>query len=136
MLAALLGLPEQLEQDQDIVVRAVKRWLTTHTHWLLILDNTDNLEMIVDFLPVHTTGDVMLTTRLQALGTVAQSIEVEKMGLDESVMFLLRRTRVLTQNASLDQAAEENRPLTTEIVTALDGLPLALDQAGAYIEET
>src|SRR5436309_8776291 len=51
MLAALLDLPEQLEQDQDIVIRAVKRWLTTHTHWLLILDNIDNLEIIVDFLP-------------------------------------------------------------------------------------
>ena len=37
MLAALLDLPEQYEQDQDFVVRAVKRWLTTHTHWLLIL---------------------------------------------------------------------------------------------------
>src|SRR5438874_334375 len=101
MLAALLGLPEQLEQDQDIIVRAVKRWLTTHTHWLLILDNTDNLEMIVDFLPVHGTGDVLITTRLQALGTVAQSIEVEKMGLDEGVMFLLRRTKVIAPGTSL-----------------------------------
>src|SRR5437588_2995566 len=62
MLAALLGLPEQHEQDQDIVVRgAVKRWLTSHTHWLLILDNVDNLEMIVDFLPMHCVGDVLLT---------------------------------------------------------------------------
>ncbi len=80
MLAALLDLPEQHEQDQDIVVRAVKRWLTTHTHWLLILDNIDNLEMLADYLPVHSTGDVLLTTRLQALGTLAQSIEVEKEG--------------------------------------------------------
>src|SRR5229473_1189033 len=93
MLAALLDLSEQYEQDQDIVTRAVKRWLTTHTRWLLILDNVDNLEMIVDFLPVHGTGDVLLTTRLQALGTVAQSIEVEKMGQDEGVMFLLRRIK-------------------------------------------
>ncbi len=135
-IAAWLDLPEQHEQDQDIVIRAVKRWLTTHTRWLLILDNVDEPEMIVDFLPVHTTGDVLLTTRLQALGTVAQSIEVEKMGLDESVMFLLRRTRVLAPGASLDQTAEANQSLATEIVTELDGLPLALDQAGAYIEET
>jgi tetratricopeptide (TPR) repeat protein len=136
MLAALLGLPEQLEQDQDIVIRAVKRWLTTHTHWLLILDNVDNLEMIVDFLPVPCTGDVLLTTRLQALGTVAQSIEVEKLGLDEGVMFLLRRTKVIAPGASLDQAMKESQVQAAEIVGALDGLPLALDQAGAYIEET
>jgi len=136
MLAALLDLPERHEQDQDIVVRAVKRWLTTHIRWLLILDNVDNLEMIVDFLPVHGAGDVLLTTRLQALGTVAQSIEVEKMGLDEGVIFLLRRTKVIASGASLDQAAKESQAQATEVVAALDGLPLALDQAGAYIEET
>ncbi len=136
MLAALLGLPEQHEQDQDIVLRAVKRWLTTHTHWLLILDNVDNPEMIVDFLPMHSSGDVLLTTRLQALGAVAQSIEVEKMGLDEGVMFLLRRTKVIAPGTSLDQTMKEDLAQATEIVVALDGLPLALDQAGAYIEET
>ncbi|HAG97900.1 MAG TPA: hypothetical protein DCL75_03315 [Ktedonobacter sp.] len=139
ILAALLDLPEQHEQDQDIVVRAVKRWLTTQSHWLLILDNVDNLEMMIDFLPVNGTGDVLLTTRLQALGTSAQSIEVEKMGLDEGVKFLLRRTKVLVPGASPNQAMEEHRAQqaqATEIVIALDGLPLALDQAGAYIEET
>ena len=137
MLAALLGLPEQHEQDQDIVVRgAVKRWLTSHTHWLLILDNVDNLEMIVDFLPMHCVGDVLLTTRLQALGIMAQSIEVEKMGWEEGVMFLLRRTKIIAPSASLDQAMKESQAKASEIVAALDGLPLALDQAGAYIEET
>src|SRR5579859_1182572 len=135
-LATLLDLPEQHEQDQDLVLRAVKRWLTSHTDWLLILDNIDNLEMIVDFLPVHGTGDVLLTTRLQALGTAAQSIEVEKMGIDDGVLFLLRRTRVIASGASLNQATEESQVQATEIVAALDGLPLALDQAGAYIEET
>jgi tetratricopeptide (TPR) repeat protein len=136
MLAALLDLPEQYEQDQDFVVRAVKRWLTTHTHWLLILDNVDNLEMLADFLPVHSSGDVLLTTRLQALGTLAQRIEVEKMGLDEGVIFLLRRTKVLITDAELDQLTKVSKAQAMEMVAALDGLPLALDQAGAYIEET
>ncbi len=58
-------------------------------------------EMIVDFLPVYSTGDMLLTTRLQALGTVAQSIEVEKMGPDESMMFLLRRTKALATRGIL-----------------------------------
>ncbi len=136
ILAALLDLPEQQEKEQDIVLRAVKRWLSSHTHWLLILDNVDDLEMIVDFLPVTGTGDVLITTRLQALGTVAQRIEVEKMVLDEGVMFLLRRTKVLTPGTTLDQVPKEKQTQATEIVMALDGLPLALDQAGAYIEET
>jgi tetratricopeptide (TPR) repeat protein len=136
MLAALLDVPEQHEQDQDIVVRAVRRWLTTHSDWLLILDNVDNPSMIADFLPVQISGDVLITTRLQALGTLAHSIEVEKMVLDEGVNFLLRRIKVLAPGASLNQSPNENQAMAAEIVTALAGLPLALDQAGAYIEET
>ena len=137
MLAALLELPEQYEQDQSIVVRAVKRWLVTHENWLLILDNVDDLEMLVDFLPTQEgTGSFLLTTRLQALGSIAQSIEVEKMGLEEGVIFLLRRTKILMSDALLTRLEQEHWTQTTEIVTLLDGLPLALDQAGAYIEET
>ncbi len=136
MLAALLGLPEQHEQDQEIVIRAVKRWLATHDEWLLILDNVDDPQMIVHFLPMNSSGDVLLTTRLQALGTIAQSIEVEKMGLEEGVMFLLRRTKILTLDTSLHEGMKEVWRQAAEIVAALDGLPLALDQAGAYIEET
>ena len=136
VIASSLGLPEQHEQDQDIVVRTVKRWLTNHNGWLLILDNVDSLAMIVDSLPMHITGDVLLTTRLQALGTVAQSIEVERMGEDEGMTFLLRRIKVIAPGIPLDQAPEKSKRQAAEIFFALDGLPLALDQAGAYIEET
>ncbi len=133
-IAALLGLPVQ--QEQDIVVRAVKNWLTDHTGWLLILDNVDNLAMVADFLPVHGTGDVLLTTRLQALGTIARGIEVEKMGMDEGMMLLLRRAKIIAPNEMLEQAPKESREQAAFILSELDGLPLALDQAAAYIEET
>jgi transcriptional regulator with XRE-family HTH domain len=135
-LAALLSLPEQREEDQDIVIRAVKRWLSNHSQWLFIIDNVDNLAMIADFLPYQNTGDVLLTTRLQALGTVAQSKEVEKMRLEEGTIFLLRRIKAIPPDASLEQTPSENQKLALEVAIALDGLPLALDQAGAYIEET
>jgi transcriptional regulator with XRE-family HTH domain len=136
LLAGLLNLPEQQETDQDIVIRAVKRWLSAHSNWLLILDNVDDPEMIMSFLPMNVMGDVLITTRLQALGTVAQSIEVEKMELDECVLFLLHRSKLLALDAPLDQATKDHYAQATEIVTVLDGLSLALDQAGAYIEET
>src|SRR6266700_2966310 len=135
-LAALLNLPEQHEEDQDIVIRAVKRWLSNHAQWLLILDNVDDLEMIADFLPAQSTGDVLLTTRLQALGTIAQNIDVEKMRLEEGPIFLLRRIKAIPPDAFLDQASPENQAQAREVADVLDGLPLALDQAGAYIEET
>jgi tetratricopeptide (TPR) repeat protein/transcriptional regulator with XRE-family HTH domain len=136
MLASFLDLPEKSELDQDIVVSAVKRWLSTNTDWLLIVDNVDDLQIIVEFLPTLSMGKVLLTTRLQALGSVARGIEVEKMESDEGKLFLLRRTGTLAQDESLEQSKEEYLSHAADIVTALDALPLALDQAGAYIEET
>src|SRR5207244_10330315 len=40
------------------------------------------------------------------------------------------------QDAPLDAASTADRALAIDTVGAMDGLPLALDQAGAYIEET
>ena len=58
------------------------------------------------------------------------------MTIEEGALLLLRRARILAPYAQPDQATEEDRAKAKEIATAMDGLPLALDQAGAYIEET
>jgi tetratricopeptide (TPR) repeat protein/transcriptional regulator with XRE-family HTH domain len=135
MLASLLGLSKQQDQE-EIIIQAVKHWLTINTDWLLILDNVDSLEMILDFLPLYSAGDVLLTTRLQVLSTIAHSIEVAEMAGDEGVTFLLRRTKLLVPGMPPEQFTPENRQEAAHIVDKLGGLPLALDQAGAYIEET
>jgi tetratricopeptide (TPR) repeat protein/transcriptional regulator with XRE-family HTH domain len=135
-LAVLFNLPEQNEANQDIVISAVRRWLTTHTAWLLILDNIEDLEILNRYLPTMSGGKVLLTTRQQALGTLAQGISVDKMEEAEGVLFLLRRSKMLVQDDSLSQVGLDALKQAKEIVTVLDGLPLALDQAGAYIEET
>src|SRR5205823_2267410 len=67
-LAALLYLPEHDATDQTLTVEAVKRWLTTHDGWLLILDNADDPTMVAEFLPMGQTGHILLTTRAQAMG--------------------------------------------------------------------
>lgn len=135
-LASLLNLPERDDRKQNIVIQAVKHWLTTHSHWLLILDNVDNLETIAKFLPEYGVGEVLLTTRLQALGMIAQSIEVKTMGREEGVTFLLRRIKAIAHNESSMMVGSDVRAQAAGIVAELDALPLALDQAGAYIEET
>ncbi|MBA2680256.1 MAG: tetratricopeptide repeat protein, partial [Ktedonobacteraceae bacterium] len=59
------------------------------------------------------------------------------MSQDTGVLFLLRRAALLPlPDASLDQAQPEDIATARQIYTELGGLPLALDQAGAYIEET
>ena len=136
LLANVLHLPQRDEQDQTLVVEAVKRWFGRNEHWLLILDNADDLEIASNFIPVEGNGHVLLTTRSQATGTIAQRIPIETMSKEEGMLFLLRRSEYIKSNATLEQVSETTRAQAQAIVEELDGLPLALDQAGAFIEET
>src|SRR5712692_1193736 len=135
-LAAILNLPERQEKDQLKIVAAVKQWLTTHDKWLLIFDNADDLALVEDVLPSGGKGHLILTTRAHATGTRANGIEVEKMDSQKGMLLLLRRAKVLTLDASLDHTPIADRTAAASIVQEMDGLPLAIDQAGAFIEET
>ena len=134
--AKLLNLPVQHSQDQMQVVNAVKHWLMQHRDWLLILDNADSLHLLTDFLPTGGQGHILLTTRMQATGTIARSVAIEKLDTSEGMVLLLRRAKLLLPDAPLDDVPRLLRTQAQAIAEVLDGLPLALDQAGAYIEET
>ena len=133
-IAALLNLPEQHEANEECIVQAVKRWLQQQSNWLLILDNVEEPGMLEYFIPPAHRGHILLTTRAQAMGTLAESHEIEKMTAEEGSLFLLRRAGIL--KSFLQQTTESQRALTMNIVQEMDGLPLALEQAGAYLEET
>ena len=94
------------------------------------------LAMARAFIPSGKNGHVLLTTRAQAVGAIARRVEIQEMGTEEGALFLLRRAKYIAEDAPLDAATEVDQATAKEIATQLDGLPLALDQAGAYIEET
>src|SRR5215471_11703816 len=133
--AEALALPIGADEEPRAMVAAVMRWLGQNPGWLLILDNVDDLATIEAFLP-SGDGSVVLTTQAQASGTVADSIELEAMPVEDAALFLLRRAKVLTPGECADEAPPAERDAAAEIVGAFGGLSLALDQAGAYVEET
>ena len=135
-LADLLGLPEYKAQNQSLAVEAVKNWLSMHDQWLLILDNVNDIPLARKFLPRTRQGHILLTTPAHAHGETAQGIEVLSMGSVQGTLLLLRRAKILVLDATLNLATTIDRDSAEEIVQILGGLPLALDQAGAYIEET
>src|SRR5713101_1885368 len=135
-VARLLKLPEKDEKDQSVIVSAVKSWLEANDRWLLVFDNADDLTLVPDFVPLVHPGHLLLTTTAQALGRVAEKVLVEKMADDEGALLLLRRATVIGKQAALDEATAVDRKLAWELARELGGLPLALDQAGAFIEET
>ena len=135
-VADLLNLPEKQEHDQNRIVAAVTQWLTHQQGWLLIFDNIEDPELAKKFLPPARQGAMLLTSRRQALGITAQTLNLERMVPEEGLRFLLHRARRFDATTSLDQLALEKKKMAQTIVAAMDGLPLALDQAGAYIEAT
>ena len=131
-LAGLLpAFPAKSETDQRKLVAAIKRWLEEcKQRWLLIFDNADDVSLIQEYLPTIGNGSVLLTTRFSAVGSLASSIEVETMSFIEGTYLLLRRAQRFAD------ASDEEINEAGNIVVALDHFPLALDQAGAYIDET
>jgi hypothetical protein len=131
LAAKILPKEMQSETDQRKLVEAVKDWLEQcEQPWLLIFDNADNPLLAEPYLPRSGPGSILLTTRDQAVSAFAAPLPVDTMDLQEGIDLLLKRAR------RADTPSEEERAASRAIVQALDAFPLALDQAGAYIEET
>lgn len=135
-LALKLQLFEQEEYDFKHIIQAVKHWLYSQGDWLLIFDNVNDLIVVREFLPFRRKGHILITTQSFITGAIAQRIEVKRMDEREGSLFLLQRTKMLDLKAPLASVALSDRLLSSELVQKMEGLPLALDQAGAYMEET
>jgi tetratricopeptide (TPR) repeat protein len=135
-LADQLSLPQKDRQDEQHLFATLKRWLQNQTAWLLVLDQIEDVTLVDLIVPTQSSGHVLLTTRTQALGNFASAVPIAPMDTNASVTFLLQRARLISAEASIDQVPAEIVQAATAIAQEMDGLPLALDQAGAYLEET
>ena len=127
-IAHLLNLPQKNEENHIVLVEGVKRWLQTHDDWLLIFDNADTPDIVAPFLPTTYAGDVLMTSRapvFDVLG-ISASIQLNVLEPDDALLFLCKRCG----RTDLDDAEHE---AARALVSELAGLPLALEQAGAYI---
>lgn len=138
--ATLFKLPECDAQEQEIMVKAVKTWFQTHQKWLLILDSADEPNVFVPFLPPTSNGYILLTTRasnLTELGMgIAHSLEVTPFTDEQSVRFLLQRANLPGPHTPFEKASLQEREVALQIAHELGNLPLALNQAGAYLAAT
>ena len=123
-LATALDLPEKDAREQPLIVAAVRRWLEQHSGWLLIFDNARDAEEIRHHLPQGRAGHALITSRDPNWRGFASPLEVRMLLREDAARFLLERAGQSDEAAARALAAE------------LGDLPLALEQAGAYIEET
>jgi tetratricopeptide (TPR) repeat protein len=115
-------LPEREEPEQGRQVEAVLRWLHEHQRWLVVLDNLDQpaQEAVLHWLPPGLPGHVVVTSRSPE---GSHRLGLEPLPVEVATSFLLERT------GQADAAAAR------AIAEAVGGLPLALEQAAAYLIE-
>jgi tetratricopeptide (TPR) repeat protein len=123
-LAVDLNLQEKESRDQTEIAKAVKRWLEHNPSWLLIFDNAQDPGEIRNYLPLGGAGHVIITSRNPLWGSVAKLMPARVFDRVESIEFLCKRT------------GQEDKKAADALADDLGDLPLALEQAGAYIETT
>jgi tetratricopeptide (TPR) repeat protein len=129
------------------ILEFVSHWLGTHGPWVLILDNADDMDVLcrpwgsqydqagpnsrslLDYLPSAAHGSVLITSRNRKVGfhlsvTAEHMIEVKPMDPDTARVLLRKK---LTVPASVEDVKA--------LVLNLDGLPLAITQAAAFINQ-
>jgi tetratricopeptide (TPR) repeat protein len=125
--ADLAALAEELGiervADQAEMVTRLFRELRSRDQWLLIYDNAERPEMLEGLLPPGGGGQVLVTSRYGAWGKLGSPLRLDVLARDEAVAFLQRRVAIDKDDASA-------------LAGELGDLPLALEEAAAYLEET
>ncbi|MEU8822466.1 tetratricopeptide repeat protein [Streptomyces sp. NPDC048636] len=104
-------------------------WLDAHPGWLLVFDNATKPDHLAPYLARLTSGDHLITSRLtQGWDALA----AQPLHLD--VLTASAATSLLHQLAKVNHPAEH--PVAEELADELGHLPLALEQAGAYVHRT
>ncbi|WP_062352455.1 FxSxx-COOH system tetratricopeptide repeat protein [Herbidospora yilanensis] len=91
--------------------------------WLLIFDNARDPEQVQKYLP-GGAGHILVTSRNRSWADVAAPLEVDVFSEDESLEHFRRRVPSLERDGALAVAEE------------LGHLPLAIEQAAAWLAET
>ncbi|CAG8982451.1 hypothetical protein HYALB_00013982 [Hymenoscyphus albidus] len=123
--------------DVEAVIRGVQQWLSlpSNRQWLLIFDNIDrdhtngqDLQSydVKDFFPDADHGSIIITSRLSNLQRYGRGSKLSIVD-DEEAMTILENNADRVIQGSIEASL---------ILDRLQGLPLALTQAGAYLRET
>jgi tetratricopeptide (TPR) repeat protein len=121
-LARELGVSHLPEQNR--MITALWQELRRRDRWLLVYDNARSPRSLAPYWPPAGTGDVLVTSRHPAWSSRGTPLQVEPFAQLDAVTFLRKRS-----HAADEQAA-------AEVAETLGRLPLALEQAAAYVEET
>jgi Tetratricopeptide repeat/Domain of unknown function (DUF4062)/NB-ARC domain len=110
----------------DTAASAVSRLLgalRARQRWLLIYDNAEDPRTLAEYLP-GGEGHTLITSRCPDWQELASPVSVDVFDRDESIRLLRQRVTGLSERDA------------GRIAAALDDLPLAVNQAAAFLAET
>ncbi|KAH1419519.1 hypothetical protein KXX32_008710, partial [Aspergillus fumigatus] len=134
-------------KDEEVEQRAryVLKWLALegNSRWLIIFDNIDQYSPsnnrigdaydITEFFPGADHGSILITSRLQGLTELGKSFPIHRLDMKDAIQLLLQSSR-LSMNTTAKEL--ESNPDTVALASRLDGLPMAIVIAGAFMRET
>ncbi len=120
-LAARLGIAAGLGEAE--LLEELWRRLAERDDWLLVLDNAEHPDAVRRIVSSARNGRLLITSRSPAWSSLGATVKIGPLDDESALAFVRRRT------GRLD---EDGGPLAQ----AMGKLPLALEQACAYIDET
>lgn len=138
-IGKILDIPG-IDNDKADVKELVRQRLSKEStgKWLLIVDNADNAQLfqthddssLFSCLPFSNLGGILFTTRNHEVATDHAEAEVISIGMmDDSESRELLRTTLQKKHILNDIES------TSELLELLAHLPLAIKQAGAYLNK-
>jgi hypothetical protein len=107
------------------------QWLAVHTNWLIVLDNVTDIAHIEELVARAATGRFIVTSRrTSGWHGIATPVRLDVFTSDEAEQLL---TKIIFHSR---QPTQERLIGVNELCAELGNLPLAIEQAGAYIAET
>ena len=131
-LKGICNLPEAQSSALDGSLESALRWIgSLKGNYAMVFDNADTLSPseLEAFFPPGQGGNILITSRnanMRCLTLPENSLEVVEMEENDAVVLLLKAS-------CLDPSRVDLQTEALKIVKELFCLPLAIDQAGAYI---
>ena len=131
-LKGICNLPAAQSSGLDGSPESALHWIgLLKENYVMIFDNADVLSPaeLETYLPPGRGGNILITSRnptMRNLTSPENSLEVTEMEEDDAIGLLLKAS-------CLDPCSMEFQTVASKIVKELSYLPLAIDQAGAYI---
>jgi len=132
-----ISLPSDFKPED--LQNKIKEWLTENKDWLILFDNLESVDVITPYLPYppeKMNGRLIITTRNTQID-FGKRVELGVFDMDSALLFLKKKLSNNEEELDLElynnNDDDDFNTVASKLVIRLGFLPLALEQASAYI---